>query len=446
MDEYAASHTTVGDLLSHNSVINMMDGAMAVTFAVHATGRPLVEALRHLHTTHDFRSGYSPTWLNSIILGQVVEAVTNQTWHAYILDAVATPLHMDDTKGRPADAPPSQLTSGHLFCNGTVIGPFSLANSTMMSFGPQGAYVAGSSMVASLNDVTKLSLALLPRHKHDRSKQAVNQTGDSGGLLFQSPKTLAEITTGQSFNSLMTNVGPWLGLSYSPSGNSLAAGYGFDIVGDVMHGEHFFGVLGVAGYVPSHGLGVVLMSNAEAAVGGLFSAQMVIPLVHSYILGVYLDIPIATLENEFANAIAAIDHRAPVLPCDPHYFENKPWGVPGVVIPDKTKRQLVGTYNSTESVFYGGVAVYIDHEAKDRDLVLQYGEYARRLIATGNDGVYMWALEARGMTFVVQFVDKDASAVQLHFFGKSFFRRPVVYEIVDCVDQVLMAMIVKTFK
>ncbi|RHY61900.1 hypothetical protein DYB34_013159, partial [Aphanomyces astaci] len=76
-----------------------------------------------------------------------------------------------------------------------------------------------------------------------------------------------------------------------------------------------------------------------------------------------------------------------------------------------------------ESVFYGGVAVYIDHEAKDKDLVLQYGEYARRLIATGNDGVYIWALEARGATFVVQFVDKDARAVQLHFFGKSFVRK-----------------------
>ncbi|RHZ10690.1 hypothetical protein DYB37_011579 [Aphanomyces astaci] len=139
---------------------------------------------------------------------------------------------------------------------------------------------------------------------------------------------------------------------------------------------------------------------------------MIIPLVHSYILGVYLDIPIATLENEFTNAITAIDHRAPSLPCDPHYFDNKPWDV----IPDKTKRQIVGTHNSTKSVFYGGVAVYIDHEAKAKDLVLQYGEYARRLIATGNDGVYIWALEARGATFVVQFVELESSEMQFDIF------------------------------
>ncbi|CAK5051403.1 unnamed protein product [Aphanomyces euteiches] len=50
---------------------------------------------------------------NLVILGQVIEAVTNQTWYDYVRKTIWTPLGMNNTFGRAADTQtPQELSFG----------------------------------------------------------------------------------------------------------------------------------------------------------------------------------------------------------------------------------------------------------------------------------------------------------------------------------------------
>ncbi|KAF0686576.1 Aste57867_21636 [Aphanomyces stellatus] len=158
----------------------------------------------------------------------------------------------------------------------------------------------------------------------------------------------------------------------------------------------------VNGFVRSHGLGVVVTANAMHAIamGKSLTAGARFVWIRTYLLGLYLDVPIETLNDEFDDAIAAFD-SLPSQPCDAHYFDGKPWDIPGVVIPDTTKHALIGTYEPMASTSGTPFAMQMVVTVDGDDLMLQFGAYKRRLIATTRPLTYVWALEWNVMTWGV---------------------------------------------
>ncbi|KAF0718823.1 hypothetical protein As57867_001462, partial [Aphanomyces stellatus] len=407
-DEYAEKYTTIGDLLSMNSVFGDHQGDVVWATGVYPTEKGFVQALANFDTTRPLRPGYAYSNLNFEILGQIVQSKTNQSWSEYLASTFWTPLGMTNTVGRPSDArSPERISSGHFFCDTKVIGPFDLLKDSIVTLIPRNDYLAAGSILSTTDDLTKFSQFLLAK-------------GTSSPSIFSSPAIVSAMMTGHTVGSVIpTEYFPFFGLSYTSDGDAVTAGYGFDIVGDVLFGHHYVNKGGDTfafktrnGFVPSQGLGVVLLSNAQRS-GGHQGNGVRLDLMTSYIAGLFLDIPIDVLDNQFNRALATLDAIPPV-PCDDHFFNGKPWDTPGLAIPDATKQVLVGTYAANISTdYYGDIEVFEDGD----DLKLQLGIYAERLIATADPSIFIWATDFNAQTKKIAFTGLNTSTTPAFLFA-----------------------------
>ncbi|KAG9398582.1 hypothetical protein AC1031_014362 [Aphanomyces cochlioides] len=326
-----------------------------------------IQALAHLSTHWDFRPGNLISTFNYILLGQVIEAITKKSWFQYVKEVVPDHLGMNNTFGRPADVPnKDQLTSGHITCNQKAIGPFSYLNSTMVESSPSNNYAATFSMVSSIDDMTKLSQALL---HHDRR-------------LFETPKIFQDMLTGHNIYSELRRSVEVYGFRNISESTPVDTGFGFDIIGNLVDNQPYFGKLGgfnsVAGWLPTQQVGVVLLVNGFSIYGHMSDNYRILAM-RIYLLKFFMDVPVETLDRDYQDWMAWINTLQPEFPCSSHYFDGTPWDKPGMEIPESTMKALVGTYCAVKSQgFKGNVTVARD----GRDLTLQYGAYTRRLIAT----------------------------------------------------------------
>ncbi|KAG9406187.1 hypothetical protein AC1031_002518 [Aphanomyces cochlioides] len=380
-DKYAEEHTTIEDLLLKNTVFGIMDGNIPGRYGVFPTNVVLVQALGHLKTKREFRSGSDGSVHNYAILSQVIEAVTKTTWFEYVKAAVLKPLGMKNTFGSPSDVVNKEEVSfGHFYCNGTTIGPYNIFNSSMVETFPSNYYAA---VVTSIDDMTKLSHALLHH----------------GKPLFHSSKTLNDMLVGHNIHSFLASMAKALGYTEISESTQLNTGIGFDLVANIMENQLYFDKNGggnsfasAGGWLPIQQVGVILLGNSQGALGKAVDMYRVYAM-RSYLVQLFKGIPVEKLDREFDDWVAWINQRMPELPCDAHYFNGVPWETPGVVIPESTKQALVGKYCAMDS-FSGNLTI----ARRGEDLTLQYGAYTRPLIATKQGNLFVWALERGAMT------------------------------------------------
>ncbi|KAG9400961.1 hypothetical protein AC1031_009685 [Aphanomyces cochlioides] len=366
-DKYAEEYTTLGDLLAMNSVFGAYEGDVAWALEVFATEYDLVRNLSIFNTTRPLRPGYAYANLNFEILGQVIEAQAKKPW------AMSAKYN--------------------------VAGPFNLLNDSIIALRPQNNYLAAGSMLSTANDLSKFSRFLL----------------NKGDGLFASSRPISDMITGHKIQSMFASSAPLIGYySYKPDGEVMGAGYGFDVVGHVLYDYDYVDKGGdtVAfktrnGWVFSHALGVVLLSNAEA-VGGSGDARIILDVMRSYIMGICLDVPETELQASFDKATHFAKSFLPPKACEAALLDGQSVKTRGLTIPDKIKQALVGTFQGVEP-FYGRVRVFQDKD----DLWLQYGAYGGRLFATSDAAVLIWDVPLGGkMTSIVTVLTPDLIVVQ----------------------------------
>ncbi|KAF0716897.1 Aste57867_2600 [Aphanomyces stellatus] len=377
VDKYAERYTTLADLLSMNSVFGAYEGDVAWMMGVYSSERALVEHLDVFNTTRSFRAGWAYSNIGYSILGQVIEAATNQTWHDYVHDAILAPLGMKHTVAQAMDATPELLSSGHFYCNKKVAGPYDLFNDRDVALVPQNGLIAAGSIISSATDIAEFSKLLL-RH---------------GQGIIKNRDVFAAMITGHQIVPLSGPTMERFGYyGYEPSGRAVGSGYGFDFAGKIAFGLDYFSKNGgtvafltESAYVPSHELGVVLLSNASPQDGDVLS-KTAMAQIRSYILGIFLDIPVAELDAWHQKAIDGIHATGSSTPCDAHRFDGESWGTPGAVISNATKQALVGTYQSTTNAFLGPAKIF----TQGNDLMLEYGVYTVALLATSDPKTLIW--------------------------------------------------------
>ncbi|KAF0715141.1 Aste57867_3557 [Aphanomyces stellatus] len=415
IDKYAEKYTTLADLLAMNSVLGAFEGDLALDFAQYETERKVVEHLAFLDTTRPLRAGYAYSNLNFVVLGQVIEHMTNQTWFNFIKTTYLDPLGMDETFGAPGDATDrDDLAYGHFSCNRHVIGPYSLLNSTQVAVLAGSPYDASGSIVSSANDLSKLARFLLAR----------------GHGILTSPHLIDDMTTGhtvlQDMVIMPMDDADLLGYSIAMDGNVVAAGYAIDTVGDVMFGFDFYTKNGDMfafkqrnGFVPSQSLGVTMAINVQDQSAP--SSTFLLDRMRSYVLGIFLDIPMVDLDNMWTHAVA---HGNAIQPhdieCDAHVYANQPWAVPSLTIPPDAKATLVGTYTTVASPgYYGNMTVAM---LGNGDVALQYGAFRAPLVATTNPTAFIWAIQVAGSTWTVTATDLTSKPTTLTVAGVDFVR------------------------
>ncbi|OQR82489.1 beta-lactamase [Achlya hypogyna] len=383
-DKYAEAYTTIGDLLSMNSVFGAFEGDAVWMADVFATERDLVHALQDFNTTRALRPGYAYSNINFEIIGQVLEYKTNTTWAAYLHDTFFKPLGMTHTFARPADAPNADdLSFGHLVCGSDVAGPYDLRTSPEIYIRYQSDYIAAGSLLSTAADMAIFARFLLSK----------------GEGIFSSQAPIQAMTTGHSIQTMLAPLAGLWGYDYDADGDAMGAGYGIDVVGDVMFGHQYYDKSGDTiafktrtGFVPSEGLGVVLMANGRV-IGGAPTELVLEERLRTYIVGLFLDIPEAKVHKAFDNIIATAKAvGGPTTACDDHIFGGKAIKDLGTPVPAAVREKIVGIYVASISPGYYGNLTIVSARA---DVVLRYGMYAAPLYGVSTSATeFLWANDA----------------------------------------------------
>ncbi|KAF0691706.1 Aste57867_17118 [Aphanomyces stellatus] len=398
MDKYAEQYTTLADLLAMNSVFGDHEGDIAWLLGAFSSERDLVERLAFFNTTRPFRAGDAYSNLNFVVLGQVIEHVTHQPWFSFLKTTYFDPLGMNETFGRPADVTNvDDVVSGHTSCNDQVLGPFDVSSS--MAALPAGAgFIAAGSILSSATDLAKFSRFLL----------------DHGRGILKSRKIIQDITTG---HTILPSTGldgvDAKGESFHPDGGVKGVSYGGGAVGALMYGYNFYdkngGTLTMMmhnGFIPTEQLGVTLGVNVRWDSGADF---YLLERMRSYVLGIFLDVPQATLDATWTQALAQFQ-RPQGLVCDVHFYGGQSWGNP---IPNATQTLLAGTYVATTSSGYNGNLTVFK---QGPDLMLHYGAFTKPLLGDKNDvSMLMWTIDysASSMSFALSGLNTSAQTLTL---------------------------------
>ncbi|KAG9405184.1 hypothetical protein AC1031_004294 [Aphanomyces cochlioides] len=190
---------------------------------------------------------------------------------------------MTSTYGYADAAPSGERSWGHVICNGTVAGLYDVAS----TIGGYGDPWAAGSILSSAKDMATFSKFILAK----------------GSPLFKSSAVISELVTGHLSYSMTKLSATLNGFEFEPDGNAVAAGYGFDIVGQILFGHRYFTKMpSQIGYVPDAGLAVTVMWNANHD-KGLASEQFRLSWMASYLAGIFLDVDQTKLSLEFQSAM-----------------------------------------------------------------------------------------------------------------------------------------------
>ena len=100
-DDYATTHTTIEDALSHRSGMPRHDISYGGTYDDHeGTPRDLVRALRYLPLTAEPRTKFQYCNMMYITISHVIETVTGTWLGDYLKEKIWGPLEMNSTVSR----------------------------------------------------------------------------------------------------------------------------------------------------------------------------------------------------------------------------------------------------------------------------------------------------------------------------------------------------------
>ena len=96
-DPWVTREMTIRDLLVHRSGLGLGAGDLLFVPRSNLGRAEAVKRLRHIKPASSFRSGYAYDNILYMVAGQLIEAVTGQTWEAFTADHVLKPAGMLDS-------------------------------------------------------------------------------------------------------------------------------------------------------------------------------------------------------------------------------------------------------------------------------------------------------------------------------------------------------------
>jgi CubicO group peptidase (beta-lactamase class C family) len=126
-DPWVTREMTVRDLLVHHSGLGLGEGDLMAVPSSNLTRAETVERLRYLKPKTSFRSGYAYDNVLYAVAGQLIYAVSGQTWEDYMRTHVLEPAHMLDST---SDDP-------HRFADPDRAWPHARLNGPMRGLGDQ---------------------------------------------------------------------------------------------------------------------------------------------------------------------------------------------------------------------------------------------------------------------------------------------------------------------
>jgi CubicO group peptidase (beta-lactamase class C family) len=253
-DPWVTREMTVRDLLVHRSGLGLGAGDLLYVPRTSRSRADVVRALRHIAPATSFRSGYAYDNILYVVAGELVAAVSGQSWESFIRDRVFRAAGMDDSVSDEAErfANPNRAHP-HARIDGRVRG---LGTQVVLpereGLGQVAAPAGGLS--SSANDMARwlqiqLGQGALPggEDKHLYSEASAREMWTPQVLvpIRAYPPPISDMTPQFSSYALGWNVQDYRGVK------------------TVQHGGAVFGVLTMVVLVPDHKLGFALQMNSE---------------------------------------------------------------------------------------------------------------------------------------------------------------------------------------
>ncbi|MEL6831454.1 MAG: serine hydrolase [Bacteroidota bacterium] len=246
-DDYVSNHMIVRDLLCHRAGLGTFSGDV-IWYKSALSAEEVVRQVKYVPQAYEWRAGYGYSNLMFITAGEVIKAVTGQSWSEYVQEHFLGPLGMDRTQTSVTPlAEMANVATPHLTRHDNQ--PIPYANWDNMG--------AAGGIVSSVSDMLKWI-----------ETQMANGTTD-GVEIF--PKEVTNYTW-RPHNAL----GNYKNFSSAGLGWFLSNSNGHTIVG---HGGGYDGMYSRVAMVSDQNLGIVVLTNSMT---GLSSA------LGSYIIDSYL--------------------------------------------------------------------------------------------------------------------------------------------------------------
>ncbi len=249
-EDYATRELSIRDLLCHRSGLGLGQGDLMFWPRTDFTRPEIVERLRYLKPARSFRSGYAYDNLLYIVAGELIPAITGQSWEAFVAERLLRPLGMADSAPGAEAVTSANHASGHARLGGPLRG-----------VGGRMQPVREPSMTSVVNPSggihsTARDMSRWIRAQLDRGKL------ENGAQLWSS-KVAGDMWRGQTIMGASpakqnTEVSPHFAL--------YALGWGLQDYRGVPILTHTGGLAGFVSrtlLVPSRGFGVAILTNAE---------------------------------------------------------------------------------------------------------------------------------------------------------------------------------------
>ena len=268
-DPWVTREMTIRDLLVHRSGLGLGAGDLLFVPRTSRSRADIVRALRHIRPATSFRSGYAYDNVLYVVAGQLVEAVSGQSWETFVRERVLLPAGMvRSTSEDAARFATANRVQPHARVQGPVrgLGPLSVLDERR-GLGQAAAPAGGIS--SSANDFGRwlriqLALGALPE----------------GGRLF-SEAVAREMWTPQQLIPIRPMPGDLA--AATPKFSAYALGWqvqDYRGVRTVQHAGAVFGVQTMVVLVPDRNLGFSLQINSE---DGLVLRGLMLELLDHYL-------------------------------------------------------------------------------------------------------------------------------------------------------------------
>lgn len=273
-DPWVTREITIRDLLVHRSGLGLGAGDLLFVPRTSRTRAEAVHAMRYIKPATSFRSGYAYDNVLYMVAGQLIEAVSGQTWEVFVRESLLKPSGMTRTTTDEKDlfATPNRVQP-HARIRGRMRGMGELEMLDERQGLPQAAAPAGM-LASSANDMSRW-LALQLAHG------ALPSTGKD------TPRVFSEAASNEMWKpQVLTPISkypPPLD-AIAPQFSAYALGWSVEDYRGVKILQHGGAVLGEQSLVvllPSRNVGFSMQANSED--GGVLMRGLMYELLDHYL-------------------------------------------------------------------------------------------------------------------------------------------------------------------
>lgn len=259
-DPYVTSHTTVRDLLCHRVGLGTFSGDV-IWFKSLYSAEESVKRARYLPQAYEFRAGYGYSNLMFMAAGEVIKAVSGQSWDKFVHQRILVPLGMSRTQTSISTlATAGNFATPHKSIFGPAE-PIAYANWDNMG--------AAGGLLSSVHDMTHwLQLHL-------------NQGSWNGFSIYkpEAQEIFWSLHNSFNVNPATRNVYPGRNFAGYALGWSISETNGKRVL---SHSGGYDGMYSQVLLVPDLNLGLVVLTNSMTSIGSMLC---------NYISAQYLGLP-----------------------------------------------------------------------------------------------------------------------------------------------------------